>query len=68
MRQKLTSRVVLLSIAIAGACLIALASMPAVADKDSRNEEESMDNCTKKEEKGGGVIWENISHQFFSSF
>jgi hypothetical protein len=29
---------------------------------------ETLDESCKKQDKSGGVIWENISHQFFSSF
>ncbi|PZR23257.1 MAG: hypothetical protein DI535_24540 [Citrobacter freundii] len=69
MRQKLTSRTILLSIALAGACMVLFAAIPGNTSKaNSGNEEESMESCVKKDEKGGGVIWENISHQFFSSF
>jgi hypothetical protein len=67
MRQKLSFRVVVLSIAVAGTLLVLLASRPANRS-ESGAEQESMENCAKKTESGNGMIWENLSHQFFSSF
>jgi hypothetical protein len=64
MRQKLTLKIVLLTIALTGAFLVLRSSSP--ADKPDTGTE-SLDGSCKKQESSG-VIWENISHQFFSSF
>jgi len=37
------------------------------AGKDSSNKE-SLDRSCQKKENNGKMIWENLSHQFFSSF
>ncbi|MCG2613907.1 hypothetical protein LZZ85_06425 [Terrimonas sp. NA20] len=68
MRKKLFIKVILVGIAIAGTAFVLLAFSS--ANKTTAcPEQESMENCAKKGENGGGgVIWENISHQFFSSF
>ncbi|MGN6294415.1 MAG: hypothetical protein ACTHMV_16825 [Chitinophagaceae bacterium] len=65
MRQKLTLKIVLLTIALTGTFLILRSSSP--AQPDNTGTEESLDASCKKQESSG-VIWENISHQFFSSF
>jgi len=65
MRQKLTLKIVLLTIALTGAFLILRSSSPASKPDDAGTE--SLDASCKKQESSG-VIWENISHQFFSSF
>jgi hypothetical protein len=68
MRKKLFVKVILLGIMVIGTAFVLLASKPA-GKAGTCPEAESMENCAKKSEiGGGGVIWENISHQFFSSF
>ncbi|MBN8876590.1 MAG: hypothetical protein J0I32_03535 [Sphingobacteriales bacterium] len=64
MKQKLTLKIVLLTIALTGTFLILRSSSPAQPDSAGT---ESLDASCKKQESSG-VIWENISHQFFSSF
>lgn len=64
MRQKLTLTIVLLTIALTGVFLILHSSASARPDNAGT---ESLDDSCKKQESSG-VIWENISHQFFSSF
>jgi hypothetical protein len=69
MRKKLFIKVILVGIAVIGTAFV-LASNSADTTK-ACPEQESMENCAKKAEGaggGGGVIWENISQQFFSSF
>ncbi|MET0461826.1 MAG: hypothetical protein ABW007_01675 [Chitinophagaceae bacterium] len=68
MRKKLFIKVILVGIAVIGTAFVLLASKSADTTK-ACPEQESMENCAKKTEgAGGGVIWENISQQFFSSF
>jgi hypothetical protein len=65
MRKKLTIKFVLLTIALAGTFMVLRSSTP-VSKVDTCRE--TLDESCKKHDKSGGVIWENISHQFFSSF
>ncbi|MBO9658033.1 MAG: hypothetical protein J7527_04340 [Chitinophagaceae bacterium] len=68
MRKRLIIKVVLLGVTVIGTAFVLLASKPGDQTQPCP-EQESMENCAKKVDAGGGgVIWENISHQFFSSF
>jgi len=65
MIKKNTIRLAILAVLLAGTFMVLHSKAP-VAKADSCKE--SLDGCCKKEEKNsGGMIWENISHQFFSS-
>ena len=58
-------RIIVLGVVICGTYLVLQASRPRAGADACK---ESVDECCKKHEKGdGGMIWENISHQFFSS-
>ena len=67
MKLKNTLRIALIAIILSGTFLV-LNSAP--ADKNQPCDE-SMEDCCKKDKAGdgkGGMIWENISQQFFSAF
>jgi hypothetical protein len=55
---------VIIAISLAGMFLLLRSS--ASSDKASSGKE-SLETC-QKQKKAGKMIWENLSHQFFSSF
>jgi hypothetical protein len=64
MRNKTIIGTFLLAFTLAVTFLVFQSSLR--AGKDSSNKE-SMDRSCQKKENNGKMIWENLSHQFFSS-
>lgn len=64
MRNKTIIGTLILAITLAVTFLVFQSSMPAGKESSIK---ESMDKSCQKNENDGKMIWENLSHQFFSS-
>jgi hypothetical protein len=66
MKNKSFTQIILGCLAITGAfLLLRFATGGSTANASCK---ESMETCCHKDDGGSKMIWENLSHQFFSSF
>jgi hypothetical protein len=65
MRSRIIIRFVIVALALAGTFLVLKA--PASSDKNSSSNE-SLETTCQKQKSDRKMMWENLSHQFFSSF
>jgi hypothetical protein len=65
MRRKIIIRFVIVVLVLSG--MFFVLRSPASSDKGSSSDE-SMECACKKQNDEGKMIWEDLSHQFFSSF
>jgi hypothetical protein len=66
MKRKPSIQLFLVTIAIA-ALIVAFRSK-SVASIDKSTCKETLEECAQQPENEGKMLWENLSHQFFSTF
>jgi hypothetical protein len=65
MRYRQIIRIILVAVFIAGGLLV-LRSAP--SKKATPSQKECLDDCSNRESPDATPGWDNLSHQFFSSF
>jgi hypothetical protein len=65
MRYRLIIRIILVTAFIAGGLLV-LRSAP--SKKAAPGQKECLDECSRPDGADGAPAWDNLSHQFFSTF